>query len=115
MNNAPTLAQMVHTALDLRGPVGDLDTVDPEYILGMAELIADTVDPGDGRDSDAVKEDVLAMLDGSLRCPTSTTTPSGEPHSIIGCGSNNLSFDGDVWDCDDCGISFGFNDGEVRA
>lgn len=44
----------------------------------------------------------------ALACPTAPTTPTGEQHTIIGCGSTNLEgpdFEG-LYDCLDCGIWF---------
>lgn len=43
-----------------------------------------------------------------IRCPTSTRTPDGTLHSIIGCGSTNVTGPDDegLYDCGDCGIWF---------
>lgn len=44
-----------------------------------------------------------------IRCPTAPLTPGGEPHTIIGCGSTNVSqcdLEPHIWDCGDCGIWF---------
>lgn len=42
------------------------------------------------------------------RCPTSPTQPSGDPHTIAGCGSTNVAGPDDegLFDCLDCGIWF---------
>lgn len=45
----------------------------------------------------------------TLTCPTSTHTPEGEPHTIIGCGSSDVIADEDepgLFDCNACGIWF---------
>jgi hypothetical protein len=42
----------------------------------------------------------------TMTCPTSPLTADGTPHSIIGCGSTNVTgpdFEG-LWDCHSCGI-----------
>jgi hypothetical protein len=41
-----------------------------------------------------------------MTCPTSPLTADGEPHTIIGCGSTNVTGPDDegLWDCLDCGI-----------
>lgn len=45
----------------------------------------------------------------TVQCPTTPTRADGTPHTIQGCGSNNVvhdSSDPGVWDCLDCGIFF---------
>ncbi len=43
-----------------------------------------------------------------MTCPTSPFQRNGQPHTIIGCGSTNLSNPDDEGfiDCLDCGIFF---------
>lgn len=43
-----------------------------------------------------------------MRCPTARTRPDGEPHTIVGCGSDRVvgpDFEG-LFDCLECGIWF---------
>lgn len=44
----------------------------------------------------------------SVACPTTPVQPDGSPHTIIGCGSTNVSGPDDegLYDCLDCGIWF---------
>ena len=47
--------------------------------------------------------------EGTVTCPTATVQPDGEPHTIVGCGSTNVSEDASepgLYDCLDCGIWF---------
>ena len=44
-----------------------------------------------------------------ITCPTQPTMPDGRPHTIVGCGSNNVVEDESepgLYDCLDCGIMF---------
>ncbi len=44
----------------------------------------------------------------TITCPTAPETIDGVPHTIIGCGSANVSGPDDegLYDCLDCGIWF---------
>lgn len=44
-----------------------------------------------------------------VTCPTNPIAPDGTPHTIIGCGSSNVTQDDSepaIYDCGDCGIWF---------
>lgn len=59
---------------------------------------------------------VGAALDNAVRCPTVPNMPNGEPHSVVGCGSSNVSEPDDegLYDCGDCGIWFAGNDQDPK-
>ncbi len=48
------------------------------------------------------------MTELTLRCPTAPTQPDGTQHTVIGCGSTNVTTpDAEgIVDCCDCGIWF---------
>lgn len=48
------------------------------------------------------------MTTTTIQCPTSDTTRDGHQHTVIGCGSNNVTAPDDegLIDCLDCGIWF---------
>ena len=41
-----------------------------------------------------------------LRCPDWPDPVNPHVKSIVGCGSTNIEWDGEVWDCLDCGMFF---------
>lgn len=61
------------------------------------------------RTTTAVPESATgAPSTGALSCPTATHHRDGTPHTIVGCGSTNLTgpdHEG-LYDCLDCGIFF---------
>lgn len=42
-----------------------------------------------------------------VRCPAPQKGKEARPEDIWGCGSKNIAYDGDVYDCFDCSIFFG--------
>ena len=42
-----------------------------------------------------------------IYCPTAPTLSDSTPHTVHGCGSPDVIYDGDVFDCRACGIFFG--------
>lgn len=55
-------------------------------------------------DGDQAKDEAVEPI----TCPTSTAQPNGSTHTIVGCGSTNVSGPDDegLYDCLDCGIWF---------
>ena len=59
----------------------------------------------DGTDGFAQEKDLLITI---VTCPTEARQQDGTLHTIIGCGSSNVTGPDDegIYDCDDCGVFF---------
>lgn len=87
---APVLARLA-TAEDATTFIGSLAEADP-----------DGVDQGHYAIDGPCPEPVAVPT-----CPTAAVGPDGHTHTLEGCGSTNVAWDGsEMFDCIDCGLFF---------